>query len=200
MGLFTSAKNDPKEVRPPRRLVVDDVAVQHSLATIEACQQRTVDLQNQLDAERERFRTVDASTPGAPQLVADAQAQISGLTVILTRAEQEETRARSALQRALADAKARLGREYRGRIKTQLGELESALWHVLDLHDAIHGTIQDALADELDIGISASRYWSVGFPGFPFLRRDEEILTWLRLRSFAPRNCSSREEAERGGK
>lgn len=185
--MFARSKGDrPTEARPLPR-VADDVAVQRARATIEDIVKRIASLRQQIDAEREQIRTVDVSASDAPRIVADAQTKVSGLSVILTRSEQEEARARSALERALADAKTRLRQEHLARIHALLDKQENALWQVRDLQTALDSAVQDALAEDLDIGIGPSRYWSVGFPGFPFLRRDEEIMTWLRGRSIAPR-------------
>jgi hypothetical protein len=123
----------------------------------------------------------------------DARRQVAAHAELLAAAERGEALAEAAVKQALTNARIQLAPVHHRRIVALLDELEVGLWRVRDLQRALHGAVTDAFGEEISIGISAAHYWDFGFPGFPYLRQDEEILTWLRHRSIAPRNRSLRQ-------
>jgi hypothetical protein len=194
-----AAANSPRPaegggaVIKPRR-VADDGAVQRAREAYDGSAQQLERLRGQLAEALERHQALNASALECEQRgenvmgpLADAQRQAATLADLIPVAERGKASARAALTRALDDAQATLKPEYLRHIVAQLDELESVLWQALGLQRRVHEAVGDALAEGINVGISEAAYWSAGFPGFPSLRSSEEIKTWLRNRSIAPK-------------
>lgn len=184
---------------PPR--VADDATVKRAREALEERRQQVARVSADLDAAQAQLAALEVGALDGEQRgedvvgpLGDAQRRGATLAGLFATAERGERDARAALEQALAGARARLAPEHVRRVIALLDELERGLWQVRDLQDSIHSAVMDAFREEIDIGVGAARYWSAGFPGFPWLRQDEEIMNWLRFRSLAPRWRSMREE------
>ena len=195
LDLLMGAKKPDAPAKPQEMARgADDAAVRQARETGAACQQQVDRVRAQLAAARERLDTLKAGALEAERrgedvmgALADAGRQEAQRAGLLALAERGERDARAAVERAMEDARHRLAAEYVGRITALLSEQEEVLWRIRDQQTAIDRLAQLAFAEGIPIGIGTSRYFSIGFPGAPFLRADEEILTWIRHRSIAAR-------------
>jgi hypothetical protein len=202
MGLFTAATPSKKgakaEAQEPAP-VGDDAAVRRAADAVAGCQQQAERVSAQHDAACERLRVLEANALEAErggenvaEALADARRQVVMFADLQGMVERRAAAAEAAVGQALAEARQRAAAEYVGRITALLHEQEETLWRVRDQQMAIDRLAQRAFAEGVPIGIGESRYWSVGFPGFPFLRQDEAVLAWIRGRSIAPRWTTER--------
>lgn len=185
------------------RRPVDHPTVQRAQAALDGCEQQVARLRSQLAEASERAQAVERGALQAEARGDDVAAALDGarqrvatLEQLVTMAERGRERAWSTRNHALDEARNELAAERVRQITGLLDEQEELLWKVLDLQQAIHAAAQEAFRDDIPIGIQ-SRFFSLGFPGFPFVRRAEEIMTWLRHRSIAPRSTSLRDGGRR---
>lgn len=185
--------------RTPLARAADDPSVQQLQKRVEACREQMSRVGDQLAAAMAKERAaeesaLEAASRGEDRSSAlhDAHERVVALQKVNAMAENGLQRAEAERSRALAVARTNLSSQYVGRIVDLLDEQEDLLWRVLETQQAIDGLTAIAFEDGVPIGIHPRMYWSIGFPGFPFVRTAGEIMTWLRHRSIAPRSSARR--------
>lgn len=123
-----------------------------------------------------------------PSGLDEAQRQISAIEKMIGMAESGLERAELERDRELIKARLAL-RDARLKWITQLlHHHEALLWEVLASGREIDTLVLQSIEEGIPIGInSTSQYWTIGSPTYPHVRDEEQIRTWRRHRSIAPR-------------
>lgn len=203
MGLFERRSDGESAPQAPARAPLtrpaDDPAVQALQERVAACFQQVSRIGAQLEEALAKERAAEEAALAAAArgedtsgALRDAQDRVATLRKISTMTQSGLERAKLERDRALVVARENLSGLYRGWLVDLLDEQEGLLWRVLDTQRAIQEVAERAIEEGIPIGIHPRMFWSIGFPGFPFVRSAREITTWLRHRSIAPRTSGRR--------